>query len=187
MKESFVFHFEYIEDIPEELQPEYAMYVINYARYGTEPEFDDWRDKRMWNKTKARMDEDAERYNRKCANLRRNRRPVPDMEESLAEDQEQKEEPYTNGEPEEKPKSKRKKFVPPTEEEVQAYCDERKNGIVGEAFCSYYQARQWYLKGGDKMKDWKAAVRYWESVRKSNPRPYARGQPASLPEDRKFL
>lgn len=182
MKESFVFHFEYIEDIPEELQPEYAMYVINYARYGTEPEFDDWRDQRMWNKTKARMDEDAERYNRKCANLRRNRRPVPDMEESLAEDQEQKEEPYTNGEPEEKPK--RKKFMKPTPEEIQDYCDERHNGINGQQFYDYYESTGWCI-GSKHMKDWKAAVRNWETRRKNDR--YARGQPASLPEDRKFL
>lgn len=185
MKESFVFHFEYIEDIPEELQPEYAMYVINYARYGTEPEFNDWRDQRMWNKTKARMDEDAERYNRKCANLRRAKKTVPDMEESLAEDQETKEEDplYTNGETEEKPK--RKKFVKPSAEEVQAYCDERKNGINGQHFCDYYESTGWCI-GSKRMKDWKAAVRNWETRHKNNTA-YSQRQPASLPEDRKFL
>ena len=32
----------------------------------------------------------------------------------------------------------RKKFTIPTPEEVQAYCDERKNGILGQQFCDFY-------------------------------------------------
>lgn len=55
-KESFVFHAEYIQDIPEELQPTYAMYAINYALKGIEPAFTDWRDIRDWNKIKLRID-----------------------------------------------------------------------------------------------------------------------------------
>lgn len=72
-KESFVFHFDYIEDVPEELQPQYAMYAINYARYGKEPELTDWRDIKMWNKTKQRIDEESEKYEKKCSNLKNHR------------------------------------------------------------------------------------------------------------------
>lgn len=60
---------------------------------------------------------------------------------------------------EEKPK--RKRFVPPTIEEVKAYCQERQNGVDAERFIDYYTANGWQV-GKNKMKDWKAAVRTWE-------------------------
>lgn len=56
---------------------------------------------------------------------------------------------------------KRKRFVPPTREEVQSYCLERKNNVDAERFIDYYTANGWYV-GKNKMKDWKAAVRTWE-------------------------
>ena len=61
-KESFVFHAEYIQDIPEELQPTYAMYAINYALKGIEPAFTDWRDIRDWNKVKSRIDTEINQW-----------------------------------------------------------------------------------------------------------------------------
>ena len=59
-------------------------------------------------------------------------------------------------------KPKAKAFVPPTVEEVQAYCDSRQNGIDAQYFWDYQMARNWVYKGNVKMKDWKAAVRTWE-------------------------
>ena len=59
----------------------------------------------------------------------------------------------------------RKKFIIPTPEEVQAYCDERKNGILGQQFCDFYSSKGWKI-GKEPMKDWKAAVRTWEMRRK---------------------
>ena len=51
-----------------------------------------------------------------------------------------------------------KKFIPPTEQEVADYCRERKNGLDPETFIAHYSARGWKFKGGQSMKDWKAAV-----------------------------
>lgn len=59
----------------------------------------------------------------------------------------------------------RKRFTIPTPEEVQAYCDERKNGILGQQFCDFYSAKGWKI-GKEPMKDWKAAVRTWEMRKK---------------------
>lgn len=56
---------------------------------------------------------------------------------------------------------KRGNFVPPSPEEVAAYCTERKNGIDPESFIAFYQSKGWMI-GKNKMKDWKAAVRTWE-------------------------
>lgn len=58
-----------------------------------------------------------------------------------------------------------KRFVPPTLEEVEAYCKERANGIDAHKFINYYETRGWKLKSG-KMKNWKAAVRTWEGNQK---------------------
>ena len=54
-------------------------------------------------------------------------------------------------------------FVRPSVEEVQAYCDERGNGIRAERFVDYYAAQGWKLSNGRPLRDWKAAVRNWES------------------------
>ena len=56
----------------------------------------------------------------------------------------------------------RARFVPPTVEEVAAYCRERKNGIDAEQFVAVYQASGWKLANGNALRDWKAAVRTWE-------------------------
>ena len=62
-------------------------------------------------------------------------------------------------------KSKREalpRFVPPSVEEVRAYCTERKNHVDPEAFVDYYERQGWVLSNGQKMKDWKSGVRTWE-------------------------
>ena len=56
---------------------------------------------------------------------------------------------------------KRKRFIPPTFEEVKSYCDERKNNVDPNKFIDYYESNGWMV-GRNKMKDWKAAVRSWE-------------------------
>ena len=56
----------------------------------------------------------------------------------------------------------------PTVDEIQAYCDERLNGIDAQQFFDYYEARGWKYGTGKPMVDWKAAVRTWERNRKSD-------------------
>lgn len=58
-------------------------------------------------------------------------------------------------------RGKRKRFTPPTLEEVEAYCDERENGIDPQQFVDYYESNGWKV-GRNSMRDWKAAVRTWE-------------------------
>ena len=61
-----------------------------------------------------------------------------------------------------------RRFTPPTVKEVDEYCKERNNGISGEKFVDYYAAQGWVLKNGNKMKDWKAAIRNWEKNNKQS-------------------
>lgn len=60
-----------------------------------------------------------------------------------------------------------KRFIPPTVEEVAAYCRERHNGVDPARFVDYYTANDWKV-GRNKMKDWQAAVRTWERNGYSN-------------------
>ena len=59
----------------------------------------------------------------------------------------------------------KRRFVKPTVEQVREYCLERGNGIDPQSFIDYYETRGWKLGKGVSMKDWKAAVRTWESRR----------------------
>ena len=68
----------------------------------------------------------------------------------------------TNIERNTKEKEIGKRFAPPTVEEVAAYCSERNNSIDPESFVNFYTSKGWMV-GKNKMKDWKAAVRTWES------------------------
>ena len=54
------------------------------------------------------------------------------------------------------------RFTPPTLEEVRAYCAERGSNVDPERFIDFYSSKGWMV-GKNKMKDWKAAIRGWES------------------------
>lgn len=56
------------------------------------------------------------------------------------------------------------RFVPPTVEQVRAYCNERRNGIDAESFVDFYESKGWMI-GKSKMRNWQAAVREWERRR----------------------
>ena len=54
------------------------------------------------------------------------------------------------------------KIIPPSLEMVKDYCDQRKNKIDPQAFISFYQSKGWMI-GKNKMKDWQACIRTWET------------------------
>lgn len=58
-------------------------------------------------------------------------------------------------------KNNKGKFIPPTADDINQYCEEK--GIYGfdaDYFIDYYESRGWMI-GKNKMKDWKAAIRTW--------------------------
>lgn len=60
------------------------------------------------------------------------------------------------------------RFIPPTLDEVKAYCQERQNNVDCERFINYYTANGWKV-GKNPMKDWKAAIRTWERADDGKP------------------
>ena len=53
-------------------------------------------------------------------------------------------------------------FIAPTTQEVREYCDVRNNTIDPQRFVDYYNTKGWMV-GNNPMRDWKAAVRIWET------------------------
>ena len=58
-------------------------------------------------------------------------------------------------------KTKTKKFIKPSIQEIKDYCQERKNSVDAEKFFDHYESIGW-KKGKTAIKDWKACVRTWE-------------------------
>lgn len=79
-----------------------------------------------------------------------------------------------------KPNNKRKKkpFVPPTLEEIEAYCKERKNNVDAKKFFDYFNASDWIDSKGNPVRSWKQKIITWESYAKSDERNNKNGQDA---------
>ena len=67
-----------------------------------------------------------------------------------------------------KDKKKGGRFAPPSLEEVKAYCQERGNKVDPQQFVDFYTSKGWKV-GNQPMKDWKAAVRTWETRSGTSP------------------
>lgn len=75
-----------------------------------------------------------------------------------------------------------KRFVPPTVDEVKAYCAEHACAVDAQRFVDYYTANGWMV-GKNRMKDWQAAVRSWAS-RDKQPAATSKPNPALNYEQR---
>ncbi len=58
-------------------------------------------------------------------------------------------------------------FVPPTVEEVKAYCEEKGYSVDPDQFVDHYESNGWMV-GKSKMKNWKASVRTWQRNRNTD-------------------
>lgn len=166
---------------------------LQFAIDGTEPELNE-PESYLWPGFKLKINNDIDRYRRKCEQNTRNinkrweQQSKPEKDTAVYD----RIRTYTNdtnnnnkynnndnnkgnntdtGISEGNPKASGggqcvQRFKPPTVEEVRQYCRERNNTIDPEEFVDYYEARGWELKKGQKMKDWQASVRYWEKNQK---------------------
>lgn len=60
------------------------------------------------------------------------------------------------------PQKAPRRFTPPSMEDVAAYCQKRGNGVSPQRFVDFYAAKGWRV-GNQPMRDWRAAVRTWET------------------------
>lgn len=66
-----------------------------------------------------------------------------------------------------------KRFIKPSIDDVRSYCHERGDKVDPDRFYAYYEANGWQV-GKRSMKDWKAAIRYWETDPKYQGQPTQR-------------
>ncbi|MBQ0010134.1 MAG: hypothetical protein KBS76_03420, partial [Ruminococcus sp.] len=71
-------------------------------------------------------------------------------------------------------------WVPPTLDEVRAYCAERGNKVDPERWHSFYAAKG-FMIGQNRMADWRASIRSWES--QNDPSRVARGGAQTSPKN----
>lgn len=69
-----------------------------------------------------------------------------------------------NNKEKENNKDNKKRFTPPTVDEVAEYCRERDNNVDAQKFVDFYTSKGWCV-GSNPMKDWRACVRTWERAR----------------------
>ena len=55
----------------------------------------------------------------------------------------------------------KKRFVPPSVDEVRAYCAEKGYTFDPEAFVAFYESKGWKV-GRNPMKSWQAACTTWQ-------------------------
>lgn len=80
-------------------------------------------------------------------------------------------EPIPDIKPDAKPVSKpnkreKKPFIPPSLEDVEAYCKSRNNKVDAKRFFDYFDASDWVDGKGNKVRNWKQKVITWESYNK---------------------
>lgn len=145
--------------------------LLEYSASGKVPELNG-RESVAFDFMSANIDRDAESYKDTC---NRNRENISKRYERIRanttvyetyqekEEEKEKEELLKKDISNEisKKSTRKKKFVPPTVEEVAAYCLERKNKVDAAYFVDHYTSNGWKV-GKQNMKDWKAAVRTWE-------------------------
>lgn len=143
--------------------------LLEYSASGKVPELNG-RESVAFDFMSANIDRDAESYKDTCNRNRENIskryeriRENTTVYETYQEKEEEKEELLKKDISNEisKKSTRQKKFVPPTVEEVAAYCLERKNKVDAAYFVDHYTSNGWKV-GKQNMKDWKAAVRTWE-------------------------
>ena len=128
---------------------------------------------------KEQIDRDMQKYEAKCNKNRENvLRRYTDVNDGIRTDTKStKEKAKEKEKAKAKAKAKEKestppispsrgtRFIPPTPDEVRAYCLERGGRVSAEKWYDYYTANGWKV-GKNPMKDWKAAVRNWERTEK---------------------
>ena len=179
MRDSVIFYRSFasaIKKLPDEFQLSALWAIIDYGLDGKEPS-DNGIAEAIFSMAKPQIDANNKRYNNglKGGRLKQG--------ESKTEPNSNQKEPNNNQtktkqsfsetklEPNEKEKEnvnvkdkekeiKRKRFTPPTTQEVEAYCLEKGYTVDADRFIDFYESKGWMI-GKNQMKDWKAAVRNW--------------------------
>lgn len=143
--------------------------MMEYAECGTEPDLRG-NERFIWDTVKSEIDRQREAYDKKCEVNKVNITSRYEKLRKTTTGNDWKQEHKTKGKDNDREKKEKEKynrplarFIPPTVDEVKAYCFERQNGIDAQSFIDYYEANGWKQGAGRKpIVDWRACVRTWE-------------------------
>lgn len=167
MRESFVFHAEYIADLPERYRAEFIAYTVGYGLYGERPQLDeDTLEHALWAKIARRIDAESDRYREVSEKRRDAARRRHGGKDAGTPGAEQAGRAEAADKPHETGGKDAGRFEKPSVEEVAAYCAERGNGLDARTFFDFYESKGWKV-GTARMRDWRACVRTWEQRRKT--------------------
>lgn len=178
-KSSFVLYTEYIEQIEilsREQRGDLLTAIFYYAAGRELPDMDGMT-KMAFSFIRSQLDKDSEKYKaivekRREAGAKGGRPKASASEEKAKkangffEKQTEAKKPdneYDNDikkKDSKESKEKASRFIPPTRQELTAYCEEKNLNVDVERFVDYYTSIGWMV-GKNKMKDWKATLRNW--------------------------
>ena len=138
--------------------------IINYGLYGTLPAGLSELEEMAWTICKDLIDQQHHRREVNAANRAGKKAEPATNEENSAIEPQPEEKPAQEIQPE---KPKRKNFVKPTVEEIEAFCKEKKYAVNAQQFFNFYESNGWKI-GRNAMKSWQAAVQNWNAREKAN-------------------
>ena len=161
--ETFEIVIEKIKDIEE--REWLRKVIIQYGLHGIAPEsFNSEALEIAWTICKDLIDQQHHRREVNAANRAGKKAEPATNKENLAAEPQPEEKPAQEIQQE---KPKRKNFVKPTVEEIEAYCKEKNYNINAQQFYNYYESNGWKV-GRNAMKSWQAAVQNWNTRDKAN-------------------
>lgn len=185
MRDSFVFYrsfAESVKNLPPEEYKKVMQSILDYALDGKEPERSGI-EYTVFCLVKPQIDANNKRYE----NGRKGGRPKPSDNQELTKVEPNNNQTITKPKPNNNQtvttpepnvyvnvndnvnakkkdtsvsKEKVYRFIPPTIEDIKAYCEEKGYKIDYDRFIDYYTSNGWMV-GKNRMKDWRACVRNW--------------------------
>ena len=167
--------------------------MLRYALDGTEPQMKS-SERALWTVARQNIDRETAAYESKVKHLQRGRSSVSKTTRSVSEEDKDKEkekdkdndkdnDSLSSTEPRLTAEEREKK---PSLEEVMSFSQEAGLNVDVQYFYNYYEANGWYI-GKRPIRDWKAAVRSWESNGMDRERPAPAGKKSYLDNFREAM
>jgi hypothetical protein len=144
------------------------LHCVNYRHYRGLKDPDEEKEKIRLRVAKHRAKKKEEERNDGNKNVTESN-PIAESRgrEQKAEAESPPKPPSRGAEIDSEPKPKKKRFIPPTRDEVIAYISEKDLGLVdADVFISHYESNGWRV-GKNKMQSWKSAITGWNTRSKN--------------------
>lgn len=178
MRESFTFYRSFIEGLRDVDDATFRRLVESISRYALddiEPELSGL-EYGMFTSWKANVDaSNKRRENGKLGGRPSKEKPMVTDEKPMVIDtkpmvtDEEPNKKENKKEKENKTIKEKKKFTPPTLEEVEAYCKERNSPVSPKDFFDYFDTGHWIDSKGKPVRNWKQKIITWENHAKGKP------------------